>query len=478
MPLNVRRFCNFIALIFTFSFVASAQTPTATTTATPIQAKPTPAPTQSTNATTTPPKPAPSAADVMRERVAKAKAFIAVKNYNAAIYELENIRRETSDQSVQSVINVLLINSFVEQGDYKRAQDFLGDLAKAQKANKPNAAANYFAAAGQVVRGARVQLERYKSLGLNTADRNLPKEAASDVQKMRETLETVVEQSKVIGADKKQTADAMALLEEATNARSSLARDDYDAKRWKDEVADARETLANSQSVILNAAGDPTTTEPPKPSNVAAANVPPANQNSNVVNNPSNATTALTVQNNQTLTASVADPPVVAPKQTPVETTVALAQTENKPGAAPSPSPAPVENTNAQNRDRRVENANAQTTSANQNQNAGAPANANDSSAAMKNAAPMQVGSLVEYATQKTNPIYPPTAKTIRASGIVRVELTIDENGQVAEVQKASGPSILQRAATDAVKKWRFKPFVRDGEKVRAVGFVNFNFSL
>lgn len=451
MPLNVRRFCNYFLLIFAFSVFTSAQTPTPTA----VAAAPTTIPTVAA---------APSAADVMRERVAKAKAFIAVKNYNAAIYELENIRRETSDQTVQSVINVLLMNSFLEQGDYKRAQDFLGELAKAQKANKPNASANYFAAAGQVVRGARVQLERYKSLGLSVSDRNLPKEAANDVQKMRETLESVVEQSKVIGANKKQTADAMALLEEATNARSSLARDDFDAKRWKNEVADARETLANSQSVILNAAGEPTTIETPNSANVAA-NVPPANQNSNAANNP--ATITQTAQNNQTLTAAVNSNAVDASKQTPVNANIsqqsnqsATPQTENKPNGAS------------------VENANNQTASANQN-NSAPPVTANpNDNAAPKNTSPLQVGSLVEYATQKTTPVYPPSAKSMRASGLVRVELTVDESGQVSEVKKASGPTILQRAATDAVRKWKFKPFVRDGEPVRANGFVNFNFSL
>ncbi len=50
---------------------------------------------------------------------------------------------------------------------------------------------------------------------------------------MRETLELVVEQSKVLGKDKTKTSDAMALLEEATNARSGLARDDFDVSRWK-----------------------------------------------------------------------------------------------------------------------------------------------------------------------------------------------------------------------------------------------------
>ena len=87
----------------------------------------------------------------MRERISKAKAFIVVRNYSAAIYELENIRRETSDPTVNGVINVLLMNSYLEQGDYKRAQDFLNDAYKTQTTTKTGAAAAYFAIAGQIV---------------------------------------------------------------------------------------------------------------------------------------------------------------------------------------------------------------------------------------------------------------------------------------------------------------------------------------
>ncbi len=139
MPLNVRSFCTSVLLVFVSFFAINAQT----------------------------------SADVMRERVAKAKAFIAVRNYNAAIYELENIRRETSDPTVNGVINVLLMNSYLEQGDYARAQEFLKELSNSQKINKQGGAANYFTVAGQVVKGARNQLERYRALGLSVTRRSV-----------------------------------------------------------------------------------------------------------------------------------------------------------------------------------------------------------------------------------------------------------------------------------------------------------------
>src|SRR5437868_13843315 len=110
MPSNVRRlYTSFLVVAGSIGFAMAQQpTPSTTTTAQVPQQ--------------TLPQTLPTSGDVMRERISKAKAFIVVRNYNAAIYELENIRKETSDASVNGVVNVLLMNSFLEQGDFKRAQ--------------------------------------------------------------------------------------------------------------------------------------------------------------------------------------------------------------------------------------------------------------------------------------------------------------------------------------------------------------------
>jgi protein TonB len=417
MPLNVRRFLAFIFLVLVSFYAASAQT----------------------------------SVDVMRARVAKAKAFIAVKNFNAAIYELEQIRRESSDPTVNGVVNVLLMNSYLEQGDYKRAQDFLNELAKP---GKPNAAANYLTVAGQVIKGAKNQLERYRALGLSVSDRTLPAEATQDIDKMRQTLEVVVEQSKVLGKDKKQTANAMALLEEATVVRSSLAKDDFDATRWKNEAADARELLANSRSVVVSAVND-TNTEVPNPNNVAA-NTTPTNSN-----------TTFPLPTQQTTT--------------PANNTVAN-QTNNSttnPYAKPEPTEKPVVE-QPKEEVKKTDDAPKTSTETNSGRTRVVPGNTTEAKTetVAANTGPMEVGSLLEYATQKVNPVYPQQAKTIRQMGVVKVELMIDEKGQVASVQKLSGPALLKGAAEDAVKKWKFKPFTRDGQPVKATGFVSFNFNL
>lgn len=420
MPLNVRRFyTSFLLVLFSFITFASAQSITTPPEQTPVQA---------------PVKAPPTSAEIMRGRISKAKAFIAVRNFNAAIYELENIRRETNDPTVHSVANVLLMNSYLDQGDYKRAQDFLTDTFKAQAPNKPDTSAYYFLAAGQVVKGAKNQLERYRSLGLTVSDRNLPLEAVNDVEKMRETLELVIKQSRELGKEKNRTASAMAIVEEASNSRSMLARDDYDARRWRDEMSDAREEIASSRSVVLNAitAG----------SVEAPATTVAANNNS--------ADTAIKLPDSAPIfRPAVAAPAPVVPKPAVVET----------PKKVETPAEiAKITEEVQTKRDRVVGDGNA---------------------APVDPSSPMAVGSLVHFATNKSQPVYPAAAKSMRMTGLVRVEVMVDENGEVAEVQTASGgPSLLQTAAKDAIRKWKFKPFVRDGQPVKATGFINFNFAL
>ena len=435
MPLNVRRsFAAIFLVIFSFFIITNAQN-------------------------------VPTSGEVMRGRISKAKAFIAVKNYNAAIYELENIRRETNDQTVYGVLNVLLVNCYLEQGDYKRAQDFLGTLFNDIKANKPNAAANYYAAAGQVIKGARNQSERYKSLGLMVSDRNLPPEAATDLEKMRETLEKVIEQSQTLGKDAKQTSNASVLLEETANARSLLARDDYDSKRWKDAVSDSREMLANSRSTVLNATND------------VLPETPNVSPNTVATNNPTNFPTNTLPVPNTTTTKTDEKTPILQPVKDNKPAPDLTAQTEKpiikepvketpKTETPKTDANSTVAETPTQNkRDRRVNNSdeNKDTNSKTETADANTPLN---------------VGSLLEFAVQKTNPTYPTTARTLRQTGVVRLEVLVDEDGKVSQVQNLTGPSLLQNAAKDAVKKWKFKPFLRDGQPVKATGFLSFNFNL
>lgn len=445
MPLNVRRiFASIFLVVFGFIFTYSQTT-----------------------------GPAPTAADVMRERISKAKAYIVVKNYNAAIYELENIRRETSDPNVHAMLNVLLMHSYLEQADYKRAQALLAELHKNLKANKPNAATNYYAVTGQIVKGAKNQLERYRSIGLNVSDRTLPLEALADIDKMRETLETVVEQTKALSTDKKQVVNALPILEEATNARSALAKDDYDANRWKQSMVDAREMIVNSRSTIINAVDGTTET---MPQNTVASNIPIVSTTD--VSTTANAKTPETTPvsqpattpntNQKPVSEELSKPNAVAEK--PAEKQEAPKQTET------------AANNKANQPAKEHLTENSQTAAGNKEiakeETKTEPLPNAAESEPSKDASPLVVGSLIEFATKRVNPVYPPTARSVRVTGVVRVDVLVDEEGKVVEVKNTNGPGMLQRSALDAIRKWEFKPFVRDGQPVKAAGFVSFNFSL
>jgi protein TonB len=65
------------------------------------------------------------------------------------------------------------------------------------------------------------------------------------------------------------------------------------------------------------------------------------------------------------------------------------------------------------------------------------------------------------------SPEYPRDLKASRVSGLVMVKCTIDEQGNVSgtDIVKSSNEQ-FDRFATDAVKKWKFKPAREDGTAI------------
>jgi len=62
--------------------------------------------------------------------------------------------------------------------------------------------------------------------------------------------------------------------------------------------------------------------------------------------------------------------------------------------------------------------------------------------------------------THRVAPVYPEEAKRARVEGKVVLEVTVEENGEVSMAKVVNGPQLLQQAAVDAVKQWRFSnPF-------------------
>lgn len=79
-------------------------------------------------------------------------------------------------------------------------------------------------------------------------------------------------------------------------------------------------------------------------------------------------------------------------------------------------------------------------------------------------------------ATSLPKPEYPATAKAIRASGAVNVEVTIDETGSVISAKVVSGHPLLQAAALAAARQAKFSPTKLDGQPVKVSGVIVYNF--
>lgn len=63
--------------------------------------------------------------------------------------------------------------------------------------------------------------------------------------------------------------------------------------------------------------------------------------------------------------------------------------------------------------------------------------------------------------------IYPLQAQQRQLQGQVWVKILVSETGAVESVEVISGDPVLADAAVDAVKKWKFKPFIKNGKPVK-----------
>jgi protein TonB len=78
----------------------------------------------------------------------------------------------------------------------------------------------------------------------------------------------------------------------------------------------------------------------------------------------------------------------------------------------------------------------------------------------------------------KTPPVYPIDAKKAGISGTVVLAATIDTDGMVKELHVVSGPDLLQQAALDAVREWRYRPYLLNGQPVEVCTQINLIFTL
>jgi len=80
---------------------------------------------------------------------------------------------------------------------------------------------------------------------------------------------------------------------------------------------------------------------------------------------------------------------------------------------------------------------------------------------------------------RKVDPVYPPEAREAGIQGIVVLEATTDEKGNVVDVKVLrSESSLLNEAAVEAVRRWKYEPVVREGKPVPMTFTVTVKFKL
>jgi TonB family protein len=87
-------------------------------------------------------------------------------------------------------------------------------------------------------------------------------------------------------------------------------------------------------------------------------------------------------------------------------------------------------------------------------------------------------GVAVGMLVQKTAPVYPPIAKTAGVSGTVVLEAIISKTGAIEDLRIVSGPVMLRKAAEDAVRTWRYRPYKLNNEPTEVETTINVIFSL
>ncbi len=107
----------------------------------------------------------------------------------------------------------------------------------------------------------------------------------------------------------------------------------------------------------------------------------------------------------------------------------------------------------------------------------GAPETTYQDSESTKDAPKTVSGGVVNgKAINLVKPPYPAAARAVRAAGAVNVQVTIDEQGNVISAQAVSGHPLLRAASVQAARASTFSPTLLQGQPVKVVGIIVYNF--
>ena len=79
---------------------------------------------------------------------------------------------------------------------------------------------------------------------------------------------------------------------------------------------------------------------------------------------------------------------------------------------------------------------------------------------------------------RRVQPAYPPLARQARIQGVVILQAQISKDGTIQNLQLISGHPMLAPAAIEAVKQWKYRPYLLNGEPVEVETQIQVNFTL
>lgn len=86
----------------------------------------------------------------------------------------------------------------------------------------------------------------------------------------------------------------------------------------------------------------------------------------------------------------------------------------------------------------------------------------------------MMEGNLIH----RVQPVYPPLAREARIQGSVILRAVIDREGKIENLQVISGHPLLVQAAMDAVRQWRYRPYILNEQPIEVETQITVNFLL
>jgi len=92
---------------------------------------------------------------------------------------------------------------------------------------------------------------------------------------------------------------------------------------------------------------------------------------------------------------------------------------------------------------------------------------------------PQRVSVMMEgLLIHRVQPLYPPLAKAARIQGTVQLQAIIGKSGTIQNLEVLSGHPMLVSAAVEAVRHWRYRPYILNGEPVEVETQITINFVL